>query len=93
MKEQTTPPAQRIAASYARKSDSNQQALKDQHAVNAMAASRDGFYIPAHLCFEDDDTSGVTTRRKGWDKMMNMAESGDPPFERLYAVKMDRVGR
>lgn len=93
MKEQAPAPVVRIAASYARKSNANQLAVEDQHAVNIKAAERDGFHIPPHLCFSDDDTSGVTTRRKGWDQVWNIVESGNAPFERLYAVKKDRIGR
>ena len=83
-----------IASSYARKSDHNQLALEDQHALNRAEAAKHGFIIPDHLLFEDDETSGATTSREGLDAALGaVAQLGRDFAERIYVVDRERLGR
>ncbi|HEY0779095.1 MAG TPA: recombinase family protein, partial [Gemmatirosa sp.] len=76
--------APRVGASYARKSDRDQEGLDSQHEGNASAAARDDYGVPSEYQFGDDDTSGVTTTRGGLDRLMALVESGRAPFDRVY---------
>jgi len=88
-----TPADVRLAASYARKSNKDSEGIEAQHAINRRAAARDGYWIPDQLCFDDDDTSGVTTSRKGFDRLVKLIESRQAPFKVLYVRNRKRLGR
>lgn len=83
------------AATYARKSTPDEQGVADQHALNAARAQRDGYPVPdtREYRYGDDDTSGVTTSRKDWDRLVALIESGEAPFCRLYVKDRTRLGR
>lgn len=83
----------RLAASYARKSNRDGEGIAAQHDINRRVAARDGYVIPDYLCFSDDDTSGATTSRKGLDRLIEIIESGNAPFEAVYVRNRKRLGR
>lgn len=63
---------EKIAASYGRKSNEDDEGLKAQHLLNEQRADRDGYVIPRTHAFrfDDDDTSGVSKRRRGFDRLL-----------------------
>jgi DNA invertase Pin-like site-specific DNA recombinase len=83
------------AASYARKSDANDEGVLDQHLLNEQRARRDGFVVPktSAFRFSDDKTSGVTKRRNGLDALISLVKTGDAPFKRVYVKDKTRLGR
>lgn len=83
----------RLACSYARKSDKNCDGIETQHEINRRAAARDGYHIPDYLLFDDDDTTGASISREGFDRMVAMIESGMAPFTRVYVRNKKRFGR
>lgn len=84
-----------IAASYGRKSDEDNEGLQSQHLGNEQRAAADGYLIPRSLDFrfEDDDTTGVSKRRKGFDHLLQLITSGEAKFERVYVKDRTRLGR
>ena len=86
---------QKLAASYGRKSDKNDQGVRDQHDGNTGRARRDGFTIPdsPQYRFGDDDTSGTTKSRREWDRLVQLVQSGQAPFSRVYIKDKTRFGR
>lgn len=83
----------RVGASYARKSDRNGDGIAVQHEINRAAAARLGYVIPDALLFSDDDTTGVSTSRAGFDHLQALVESGSPPFEVVFVRNRKRFGR
>lgn len=86
---------EKVAASYGRKSDEDGEGLKSQHVINEQRAARDGYVIPrsAEYRYEDDDTTGVSKRRPGFDRLLQAITSGDAPFDRVYIKDRTRLGR
>jgi hypothetical protein len=84
-----------LAASYVRKSDEDNEGLQSQHLVNEQRAAADGYAIPraVDFRFEDDDTTGVSKRRKGFDRLLQMITSGEAKFNRVYIKDRTRLGR
>lgn len=84
-----------IAASYARKSDEDNDGLQSQHLGNEQRAAADGYLIPRSVDFrfEDDDTTGVSKRRKGFDRLLQVITSGEGKFDRVYVKDRTRLGR
>lgn len=91
--EATMPPRIRLAASYARKSNKSSDGIATQHDINRKTAARDGYLIPDHFCYFDDDTTGVSTARQGFDRLLALINSGSAPFEALYVRDKKRLGR
>ncbi len=89
------PGTSKLAASYARKSNANDQALKGQHEVNRQRALADGFHIPedAEFLFEDDGTSGRITDRSGLTRFLELAQAGKARFSRVYVRDLSRLTR
>ncbi len=87
------PQHKHVAASYARKSDPNEEGVKDQHLSNAERALRDGFEIPLEHRWSDDGVSGTTTKRSGLSGLLALIESGKAGFTRLYVRDRDRLAR
>lgn len=87
------PTKTRLAASYARKSDPNEDGLATQHEINRRQAARDGYVLLDELCFGDDDTSGVSTSRRNFDRLKALIESGEAGFDALYVRNSKRFGR
>lgn len=84
-----------VAASYARKSNDDDDGLKSQHMVNEQRAAKDDYVIPRSLDFrfDDDDTTGVSKRRKGFDRLLQVITSGEAKFDRVYVKDRTRLGR
>lgn len=84
-----------LAASVARKSTHDDVAVADQHVTNAQRAKADGFMIPdgAGFRFEDDNTKGSLTSRPGLNALLEVIESGEAPFKRVYVRDPDRLAR
>lgn len=87
--------AQKLAASYGRKSTPDDTAVEDQHVTNAQRAKADGWEIPDRpgFRFGDDNTKGSLTSRQGLDALRELIESGEAPFTRLYVRDRDRLAR
>lgn len=83
----------RYAASYARKSDPNDDGLRTQHKINRRAASALGYVIPDEFLFGDDDTTGVSTSRDDFDALQKLVESESSPFEAVFVRNTKRFGR
>lgn len=85
----------RYAASYERKSTSDPYGIDEQYLINKQKAAGEGFIIPDDLRFRfsDDDTSGVTKSRRGFDRLKKIIEEGEAPFERVYVKDRTRLGR
>jgi len=83
----------RYAASYARKSDPNDDGLRTQHKINRRAASSKGYVVPDELLFGDDDTTGVSTSRDDFDALKELVESESTPFEAVFVRNTSRFGR
>ena len=86
---------QLLAASYVRKSDEDNEGLQSQHVANEQRAAADGYLIPRSpdFRFEDDDTTGVSKRRKGFDRLLQIITSGEAKFDRVYIKDRTRLGR
>ena len=84
-----------LAASYARKSDQDQEGLKSQHLGNEQKAKQDGYVIPRGIDyrFEDDETTGVSKKRAGFDRLLQVISSGEARFTRVYIKDVTRLGR
>jgi hypothetical protein len=92
--QQEQPLAQvRIACSYARNSKQDSDGIAVQHEINRKAAARDGYVIPDALLVSDDHTTGVSTSREGFDRLLALVEAGSPPFEAVYVRNKKRLGR
>ena len=65
------------AASYARKSTPQEEAVQAQHATNGERARADGFHVPPDLCWGDDGTSGTTIHRAGLDALLGVISTGN----------------
>lgn len=91
----TAAPKVQCAASYARKSDPNDFGIAAQHDMLAARARDDGFEIPdsADFRFEDDNTTGVATSRKGLDRLLERVRNHEVAFSRLYVKDKTRLGR
>jgi DNA invertase Pin-like site-specific DNA recombinase len=85
----------RYAFSYERQSVDFPEGIEAQYRENARAAAAHGYIIPnsPDFRFSDDETSGTTTVRRGFDRMLKFAESGDARAERIYCRDKDRLGR
>lgn len=84
-----------VGGSYARQSVSYQFGLLSQHEINVRVAKADGVLIPDTRLFRynDDDTSGTTHSRDGFDTLLRLIESGNAPFTVLYVKDHTRLGR
>lgn len=84
-----------LAASYGRRSNPNEEAVTNQHQMNAQRATSDGWRIPdeAGYRFGDDAVSGETTTRAGLDALEALVKSGEAPFKRLYVRERGRLAR
>lgn len=87
--------ATRLAASLARKSTPDEAAVEDQHVTNAQRAKADGWEIPDRpgFRFGDDNTKGSLTNRAGLNALLEVIESGEAPFSRVYVRHRDRLAR
>lgn len=85
----------RYALSYARQSVEFPEGLDRQHDENAAAAARFGYEIPnsPEFRFEDDDTSGTTKSRAGFDTMEALIESKATRACALFIRESSRIGR
>lgn len=84
-----------LAASYGRKSTKDREGLEAQFLANQHKAAEEGYSIPASpdFRFEDDDTTGTTKSRRGFDRLIARVSAGDVPFKRLYIKDKTRLGR
>ena len=87
--------AEPLAGSYGRRSNPNEEAVGNQHAMNAQRATVDGWRIPDQpgFRFGDDAVSGEKTARAGLDALMALVQSGQAPFRRLYVRERGRLAR
>lgn len=87
--------SEKFAASYARNSDEDSDGLQSQHLGNEQRAAVDGYLIPRSVDFrfEDDDTTGISKRRKGFDRLLQVITSGEAKFDRVYVKDRTRLGR
>lgn len=85
----------KLAATYARKSDKNDFGIDRQHDLLIARAADDGYVVPDEVLFrfEDDNTTGTTTSRRGLDRLVALVETGEAPFRRIYVKDMTRFGR
>lgn len=83
------------AATYGRKSDPNDEAVRVQWETCRQRAKEDGYDVPALPAFEfgDDFTSGRTTSRQDLDRLLEIVRSRRAPFDRLYVRDIDRLTR
>lgn len=86
---------EKLAASYARKSNEDHEGILGQHLVNEQRARKDDYMIPAtpEFRYEDDDTTGISKRRSGFDKLLEFIRSGEAKFDRVYVKDKTRLGR
>lgn len=91
----TGPAQQRLAGSYGRRSNPNEEAVSNQHAANTERATADGWTLPdaTGFRFGDDATSGETTSRDGFDALLALVTSGQAQFDRLYIRERGRLAR
>lgn len=84
-----------VAASYARKSNSDPIGLQAQHAINEKSAQSNGHQLPrsGSFRFEDDFTTGKSKDRKGLNRLMGLVVSDNAPFSVLYVKDDERFGR
>jgi hypothetical protein len=92
---QVLPPKRPLAASYERKSYNDPYGIDAQYHANREQAAEEGFDIPddPRFRFSDDDTTGVTKSRQGFDRLLKMITQGDAPFTRVYVKDRTRFGR
>lgn len=81
------------AGSYGRKSDPNEMAVNDQHRTNTTRAAKDGYVMLPECLFSDDATSGLKVSRNGLNQLLELIQSGQAPFTRLYIRDRDRLAR
>lgn len=83
----------RTGAAYGRKSDQNCAGLATQFQICRTAAASNRVVIPDEYCFGDDDTTGISTRRPAFDRLVALIETGEAPFAVLYVRNKKRFGR
>jgi len=85
----------RYAATFARKSDLDDQGIQDQHDLCISAAQRDGYAVPDHRTYRysENAISGAADRRPELERLRSLVEAGQAPFSRVYVKARDRLGR
>jgi Site-specific recombinases, DNA invertase Pin homologs len=85
----------RYACSYERQSLSDDMGIDEQYRENCQRAREHGYLIPndPKFRFSDNDVSGVTANRGEFQRLIQVVESGDAPFERVYVKDKTRLGR
>lgn len=84
---------QNLAAAYGRKSDDDQQGVYDQWELCARRAEADGRHIPDDNRFGDNDSTGKTSARREFERLVNVVTGGRAPFRHLYVKDKTRFGR
>ena len=84
-----------FAASYERKSTADPFGIEEQFHMNRARAASEGFTIPdsEEFRFSDDEKSGATSRRPGFERLLATVLSGAAPFARVYVKDRTRWGR
>lgn len=82
-----------VAAIYARSATENPTGIREQQRACKAAARREGFNAPEEFRFIDDGWSGATTERPSFQSMVDLVESGEAPFGRVYVHDRSRLGR
>ncbi|WP_310568603.1 recombinase family protein [Gemmatimonas sp.] len=85
----------KLAISYARQSIDFEEGIDRQHEVNAQIAEKLGYTIPKspEYRFRDNKVSGTTTRRPGFDPMIDMITNRRTMACALFVRERDRLGR
>lgn len=82
-----------IAAVYARKSDSDDIGIETQWELCIEQAKEDGYRVPDGFRFADDDTTGASHDRRGFDELQELILSDVTPFSLVYIRDVTRLGR
>lgn len=84
-----------LAASYERKSKTDPFGIEEQYHVNSAKAAQEGYTVPntEQFRFSDDDWTGTTSRRPGFERLMATVLNGSAPFTRIYVKDRSRWGR
>ncbi|WP_309669869.1 recombinase family protein [Gemmatimonas sp.] len=85
----------KLAMRYARQSVDFEEGIERQHTVNAQIAEQLGYIIPdsPEYRFSDNNVSGTTTRRPGFDPMIEKIVSRNTLARALFVRERDRLGR